>query len=95
MMQELLPLDASCEDLEVDSSLSFLDTFVSEALAKGASAYKPPHLREPLSPVHKIQSKLTRFRVCKLTSSGRVCVCVCVRACVCCIIIFADAMSLL
>ncbi len=57
-MQEVLPLDASCEDLEVDSSLSFLDTFVSEALAKGASSYKPQNLREQISPVHqKVQSK--------------------------------------
>ena len=45
VMQDVLPMDASCEDLEVDSSLSFLDGFVSEALAKGASAYKPPHQR--------------------------------------------------
>ena len=59
LMQEVLPLDASCEDLEVDSSLSFLDTFVSEALAKGASTYKPAHLREPVSPEHqKVQSEL-------------------------------------
>ena len=46
-MQAVLPLDASCEDLEVDASLSFLDSFVSEALAKGAQAYQPPHLRGP------------------------------------------------
>ncbi len=47
VMQSVLPLDASCEDLEIDASLSFLDGFVSEALAKGASAYKPTHLRTP------------------------------------------------
>lgn len=53
VMQEVLPLDASCEDLEVDSSLSFLDGFVSEALAKGAAAYKPPHQRDVSSPSNK------------------------------------------
>ncbi len=31
---------------QVDSSLSFLDGFVSEALAAGAAPYKPPHQRK-------------------------------------------------
>uniref|UniRef100_A0A8C2I326 AP-4 complex subunit epsilon n=1 Tax=Cyprinus carpio TaxID=7962 RepID=A0A8C2I326_CYPCA len=31
---------------QVDSSLSFLDGFVSEALAAGAAPYKPPHQRQ-------------------------------------------------
>lgn len=57
VMQDVLPVDASCEDLEIDSSLSFLDGFVSEALAKGASAYKPSHLRVPLSPPPKISTQ--------------------------------------
>ncbi len=30
---------------QVDSSLSFLDAFVSEALVHGAPPYKPPHMR--------------------------------------------------
>lgn len=30
----------------MDSSLSFLDEFVSEALAAGAAPYKPPHQRQ-------------------------------------------------
>ncbi|XP_034540967.1 AP-4 complex subunit epsilon-1 [Notolabrus celidotus] len=34
------------DSLEVDSSLSFLDGFVSEALAAGAAPYKPPHQRQ-------------------------------------------------
>lgn len=42
----VLPMDACLEDLEVDSSLSFLDGFVSEALAAGAAPYKPPHHRQ-------------------------------------------------
>lgn len=32
--------------LQVDSSLSFLDGFVSEALAAGAAPYKPQHQRQ-------------------------------------------------
>ena len=34
-----LPADASCEDLDVDPSLSFLDGHVSEALHSGAAPY--------------------------------------------------------
>ncbi|KAF0040997.1 hypothetical protein F2P81_006895 [Scophthalmus maximus] len=42
----VLPRDTDLEPLEVDSSLSFLDGFVSEALAAGAAPYKPPHQRQ-------------------------------------------------
>lgn len=42
----VLPRNAGLEPLEVDSSLSFLDGFVSEALAAGAAPYKPPHQRQ-------------------------------------------------
>ncbi|XP_056137816.1 AP-4 complex subunit epsilon-1 [Lampris incognitus] len=41
-----LSRDTSLEHLEVDSSLSFLDGFVSEALAAGAAPYKPTHQRQ-------------------------------------------------
>ncbi|XP_068168108.1 AP-4 complex subunit epsilon-1 [Antennarius striatus] len=42
----VLPRHPGLEPLEVDSSLSFLDGFVSEALASGAAPYKPPHQRQ-------------------------------------------------
>ncbi|KAK2866882.1 hypothetical protein Q8A67_024999 [Cirrhinus molitorella] len=42
----VLPHGAPWEGMEVDSSLSFLDGFVSEALAAGAAPYKPPHQRQ-------------------------------------------------
>ncbi|XP_072292068.1 AP-4 complex subunit epsilon-1 [Eucyclogobius newberryi] len=45
LRDKLLPLHSGSEPLEVDSSLSFLDAFVSEALAAGAAPYKPPHQR--------------------------------------------------
>ncbi|XP_016324404.1 AP-4 complex subunit epsilon-1 [Sinocyclocheilus anshuiensis] len=41
-----LPRGAPWDGIEVDSSLSFLDGFVSEALAAGAAPYKPPHQRQ-------------------------------------------------
>ncbi|XP_038562187.1 AP-4 complex subunit epsilon-1 [Micropterus salmoides] len=46
LQARVLPRDADLEPLEVDSSLSFLDGFVSEALAAGAAPYKPPHQRQ-------------------------------------------------
>lgn len=35
----VLPLDASCEDIEVDQNLSFLNNYVQSALLKGAKPY--------------------------------------------------------
>lgn len=46
IMVDALPVDASCEDLEVDESLTFLDSFVADALAAGAKTYSPPALEE-------------------------------------------------
>nr|XP_057931097.1 AP-4 complex subunit epsilon-1 [Doryrhamphus excisus] len=43
---KVLPQDVSVEPVEVDSSLSFLDEFVSEALAAGAAPYKSHHQRQ-------------------------------------------------
>jgi AP-4 complex subunit epsilon-1 len=39
---EILPVDASAEDVEVDINLSFLDGFCQEALANGARPYEKP-----------------------------------------------------
>ncbi|XP_059917333.1 AP-4 complex subunit epsilon-1 [Gadus macrocephalus] len=46
LLRRVLPCGDGLEPLEVDSSLSFLDGFVSEALAAGAAPYKPPHQRQ-------------------------------------------------
>eukprot|EP00056_Hartaetosiga_gracilis_P012748 m.203964 g.203964 ORF g.203964 m.203964 type:complete len:1265 (+) comp13738_c0_seq1:100-3894(+) len=40
LMRQVLPLDASCEDIEVDADLSFLDGLVNDALGKGALPYQ-------------------------------------------------------
>ena len=45
LMVDVLPTDASCEDIEVDEQLSFLDPFVNDALRRGAMRYVPPTQR--------------------------------------------------
>lgn len=42
LLVNVLPVDASLEDIEVDSSLSFLDHYVQAALNDGAVPYSPP-----------------------------------------------------
>jgi len=42
LMRAVLPVDASCEDLEEDGKLAFLDNFVALALSNGAPPYSPP-----------------------------------------------------
>ena len=41
-LSEIFPVDASAEDVDVDPNLSFLDGFVADALANGATQYSPP-----------------------------------------------------
>jgi hypothetical protein len=41
-MADALPVDASCEDIEVDEALPMLRAFVQQALDAGASPYTPP-----------------------------------------------------
>jgi AP-4 complex subunit epsilon-1 len=43
----VVPADASCESLQVDPTLGFLDGFVAEALAGGAEPFVPPESRAP------------------------------------------------
>ena len=42
LLGEVLPIDASCEDVGVDENMSFLDGFVAEAVAGGARPYEKP-----------------------------------------------------
>ncbi|XP_059495181.1 AP-4 complex subunit epsilon-1 [Stegostoma tigrinum] len=46
IMNTVLPLNGSCDDIMVDASLSFLDGFVADALGHGAAPYKPHHQRQ-------------------------------------------------
>lgn len=42
VLGDVLPVDASCEDVEADEELRFLDAYVNEAIQKGARLYNPP-----------------------------------------------------
>ena len=42
LMKEVLPVDASTEELDIDEDLSFLNGYVKQALENGAKAYDPP-----------------------------------------------------
>ncbi|KAI6656757.1 AP-4 complex subunit epsilon-1-like [Oopsacas minuta] len=53
-LDTLHPLDGSCEDMGVDSTLGFLTKFSREAERTGAPAYKPPHSRKEDKPPQKI-----------------------------------------
>ncbi|XP_015897484.3 AP-4 complex subunit epsilon [Ziziphus jujuba] len=41
VVESIMPSDASCEDIEVDKDLSFLDNYVRLAIEKGAQPYIP------------------------------------------------------
>jgi AP-4 complex subunit epsilon-1 len=42
LLGEVLPVDASCEDVQVDPNLSFMDAYVRQAVANGAKQYDKP-----------------------------------------------------
>ncbi|XP_008231757.1 PREDICTED: AP-4 complex subunit epsilon [Prunus mume] len=44
-VESIMPSDASCEDIEIDKSLSFLNDYVQQALEKGAQPYIPENER--------------------------------------------------
>ncbi|XP_020110695.1 AP-4 complex subunit epsilon [Ananas comosus] len=44
-VEAVMPSDASCEDFEVDRSLSFLNSFVQQSIEKGAQPYIPENER--------------------------------------------------
>ncbi|EMS64146.1 AP-4 complex subunit epsilon [Triticum urartu] len=40
-VESVMPIDASCEDIEVDKNLTFLNSYVQQALENGATPYIP------------------------------------------------------
>ncbi|XP_043708913.1 AP-4 complex subunit epsilon-like isoform X2 [Telopea speciosissima] len=56
-VESIMPSDASCEDIEVDKSLSFLNGYVQEALVKGARRYIPDSERSGLSNINNFRGQ--------------------------------------
>uniref|UniRef100_A0A7N0REM9 Uncharacterized protein n=1 Tax=Kalanchoe fedtschenkoi TaxID=63787 RepID=A0A7N0REM9_KALFE len=48
-VERIMPADASCEDIEIDKSISFLNNYVQQAVEKGAQPYLPESERNGLS----------------------------------------------
>lgn len=48
-VEHVMPFDASCEDIEVDKNLSFLNNFVQQSIEKGSQPYIPGSERSGLS----------------------------------------------
>ncbi|KAJ4968961.1 hypothetical protein NE237_015662 [Protea cynaroides] len=57
-VESIMPSDASCEDIEVDKSLSFLDGYVQEALVKGARPYIPESERSGMSNISNFRGQV-------------------------------------
>ncbi|KAG9143583.1 hypothetical protein Leryth_020801 [Lithospermum erythrorhizon] len=70
----VMPMDASCEDIEIDKSLAFLNGYVQEAFEKGAQPYIPESDRSGNGSVghyrgqeqHEVSSHALRFEAYEL-----------------------------
>ncbi|OIV93683.1 hypothetical protein TanjilG_16534 [Lupinus angustifolius] len=56
-VEEIIPQDASCEDIEVDKNLSFLNDYVQQSLEKGAQPYIPEDVRNGLGNITNFRSQ--------------------------------------
>lgn len=63
VMVSIVPVDASCEDLEVDENLEFLESIVQQALAEGKPPYSPPTVEDDdeLDERRRSQLKITPY----------------------------------
>lgn len=56
-VENIMPLDASCEDIEIDKNLSFLDGFVSQSIEKGAKPYISENERSGIFNIDNFRSQ--------------------------------------
>ncbi|KAK7250707.1 hypothetical protein RIF29_33313 [Crotalaria pallida] len=56
-VETILPLDASCEDIEVDKNLSFLNGYVQQSLERGAQPYIPEDERHGMGNISNFRSQ--------------------------------------
>ncbi|KAF6166383.1 hypothetical protein GIB67_034934 [Kingdonia uniflora] len=55
-VENIIPLDASCEDIEVNKSMSFLNGYVEKSLENGARPYIPENERSRMLNISSFQS---------------------------------------
>ncbi|XP_021678989.2 AP-4 complex subunit epsilon isoform X2 [Hevea brasiliensis] len=53
----IMPLDASCEDIEIDKNLSFLNEYVQQSIEKGAQPYIPESERSGMLDISTFQNQ--------------------------------------
>ncbi|KAL6985573.1 hypothetical protein U1Q18_018949 [Sarracenia purpurea var. burkii] len=56
-VESIMPMDASCEDIEIDQSLSFLNNYVQQSLENGARPYIPENERSGILDVSSFRSQ--------------------------------------
>ncbi|KAM7276656.1 hypothetical protein ACFE04_018522 [Oxalis oulophora] len=54
-VESLIPTDASCEDIEIDKDLSFLNNYVQQAIERGCQPYLPERERSGMINVNNFQ----------------------------------------
>ncbi|KAL9328372.1 hypothetical protein ACSQ67_003375 [Phaseolus vulgaris] len=56
-VETIMPRDASCEDIEVDKNLSFLNEYVQQSLERGARSYIPEDERTGMGNMNNFRSQ--------------------------------------
>ncbi|GAV77377.1 Adaptin_N domain-containing protein [Cephalotus follicularis] len=56
-VESIMPSDASCEDIEIDKDLSFLNSYVQQALEKGAQPYIPENERDGMLNISSLRNQ--------------------------------------
>ncbi|KAK7406999.1 hypothetical protein VNO78_08637 [Psophocarpus tetragonolobus] len=56
-IETIMPHDASCEDIEVDKNLSFLNGYVQQSLERGAQSYIPEDERTGMGNLNNFRSE--------------------------------------
>ncbi|CAN6447754.1 unnamed protein product [Victoria cruziana] len=56
-VENIMPFDASCEDIEVDKNISFLEGFIQQALKNGARPYIPESERSGVVSINNFRDQ--------------------------------------
>ncbi|KAK6158573.1 hypothetical protein DH2020_005887 [Rehmannia glutinosa] len=56
VVEKIMPVDSTCDDIEIDKSLSFLDGYVRQSLENGAQPYIPESERSGMSNISDFKS---------------------------------------